>query len=220
MVENERVNATAGAAVKRCVRAGRPTLVLVRYRRQGFQVRDRLRYKEKLPTVYVDGDTPTDERQEVQARLARGEVLAVVSTPALDVGVDLPNLRAVVLLSRGKSENKAIQRIGAGAPVRLPRTSARRQPSGHRIDRELPGRHPTCPSTPKVTPRYQRGRRLTTRSQHPHAALSHRLCGDCHRPSADSARANVKYPRTVYTDVSDIFCTMVLSSSTPHHARR
>jgi superfamily II DNA or RNA helicase len=114
MVENERVNATAGAAVKRCVRAGRPTLVLVRYRRQGFQVRDRLRYKEKLPTVYVDGDTPTDERQEVQARLARGEVLAVVSTPALDVGVDLPNLRAVVLLSRGKSENKAIQRIGRG----------------------------------------------------------------------------------------------------------
>ena len=114
MVDNERVNAMAGAAVKRFIRAGRPTLVLVRYRRQGFQVRDRLRYKEKLPTVYIDGDTPTEERQEVQARLARGEMLAVVSTPALDVGVDLPGLRAVVLLSGGKSENKAIQRIGRG----------------------------------------------------------------------------------------------------------
>ena len=114
MVENERVNAMAGAAVKRFVRAGRPTLVLVRDRRQGFQVRDRLRYREKLPTVCIDGDTPTEERQEVQARLARGEMLAVVSTPALDVGVDLPGLRAVVLLSGGKSENKAIQRIGRG----------------------------------------------------------------------------------------------------------
>jgi superfamily II DNA or RNA helicase len=103
MVENEVVNALAGAAVKRFIRAGRPTLV-----------RDRLRDKEKLPTVYIDGDTPTEERQEVQARLARGEMLAVVSTPALDVGIDLPGLRAVVLLSCGKSENKAIQRIGRG----------------------------------------------------------------------------------------------------------
>jgi superfamily II DNA or RNA helicase len=114
MVENEVVNATAGAAVQRFLTAGRPTLVLVRYRRQGFQVRDRLRYKEKLPTVYIDGDTPTDERLAVQARLARGERLAVVSTPALDIGIDLPNVRAMVLLSGGKSENKAIQRIGRG----------------------------------------------------------------------------------------------------------
>jgi superfamily II DNA/RNA helicase len=88
--------------------------VLVRFRRQGFQVRDRLRFKEKLPTVYINGNTPTEERQEVQAWLARGEMLAVVSTPALDVGVDLPGLRAVVLLSDGKSENKAIQPIGRG----------------------------------------------------------------------------------------------------------
>jgi len=114
MVENERVNAMAGTATKRFLAAGRPTLVLVRFRRQGFQVRDRLRYKEKVPTVYIDGDTPTAERQEVQTRLARGEMLAVVSPPAFDVGVDLPGLRAVVLLSGGKSENKAIQRIGRG----------------------------------------------------------------------------------------------------------
>jgi superfamily II DNA or RNA helicase len=114
VVDNEDLNRTAATAVKRMLDAGRPVLVLVRYLRQGHQFRDLLRYQLRVPSVYIDGKTPLAERRQVAERLAKGEVLAVISTPAFDEGVDLPNLRGVVLLSGGKSETKAIQRIGRG----------------------------------------------------------------------------------------------------------
>ncbi|MFC4427123.1 DEAD/DEAH box helicase [Deinococcus navajonensis] len=52
------------------------------------------------------------DRTEIQTRLARGQLDGVISTSALELGMDIPHLDAVVLLGIPTSSTSLLQRIG------------------------------------------------------------------------------------------------------------
>ncbi len=60
----------------------------------------------------VQGSDPSPLRQEVFGRLERKEQMVVIATTLADEGLDIPTLGAVVLASGGKSETRALQRVG------------------------------------------------------------------------------------------------------------
>ena len=55
---------------------------------------------------------PPEERRSVEEKLKRGEILAVASTPTLELGIDIGDLDAVVMASPPPSYTKYLQRAG------------------------------------------------------------------------------------------------------------
>jgi superfamily II DNA or RNA helicase len=62
----------------------------------------------------VEGKTPVSERRELARKLREGKIKAVVANKVWDEGIDIPELRTVILAAGGKSHVKALQRIGRG----------------------------------------------------------------------------------------------------------
>jgi ATP-dependent Lhr-like helicase len=80
--------------------------------------------KEKLPALANQiechhGSLDRDARLEVEDRLKRGELRAVVCSTSLELGIDIGSIDLVVMLSTPKGVAKALQRTGR---------------AGHRID--------------------------------------------------------------------------------------
>ena len=75
--------------------------------------------KAGLPCAGIYGATPQDEREKTIELLKKGELEVLVATVVLQEGVDIPDLRSVIIASGGKSSIAAIQRAG-----RAMRTSA------------------------------------------------------------------------------------------------
>ena len=80
--------------------------------------------KEKLPDLASQiechhGSLDRDSRLEVEDRLKRGELRAVVCSTSLELGIDIGSIDLVVMLSTPKGVAKALQRTGR---------------AGHRID--------------------------------------------------------------------------------------
>lgn len=70
-----------------------------------------------VPAAHVDGQTPSERREELlgpDGRIASGEVQIVSSVGVLDEGVDCPVLDAVVLASPTASSARFLQRVGRG----------------------------------------------------------------------------------------------------------
>lgn len=88
------------------------TLIIVHTVRHANQLMKNARqYKRmKLITGAVEGQ----ERQRLVKQMDRGELLCIVATPVFDEGVDIPNLRCLILAGGGKSPIKVIQRMGRG----------------------------------------------------------------------------------------------------------
>jgi len=63
---------------------------------------------------FVNGDTPVKERQEIVKLMRSGGVDTIIATTVFDEGVDIPELASVILAGGGKSQVKALQRIGRG----------------------------------------------------------------------------------------------------------
>jgi superfamily II DNA or RNA helicase len=60
----------------------------------------------------VQGSDPSEKRRRVFRKLEKKKQLIVVATTLADEGLDIPTLDAVILASGGKSESRALQRIG------------------------------------------------------------------------------------------------------------
>ncbi len=88
--------------------------------------------KEKWPEKYNDsniaahhGSLGKDTRLDVEDRLKRGELKAVVSSTSLELGIDIGSVDLVVQIGSPKSTTRAVQRIGR---------------AGHRVHRTAKGR--------------------------------------------------------------------------------
>jgi superfamily II DNA or RNA helicase len=66
-----------------------------------------------LPAVQ-QGSTPLRERDDVIKDLQSGKIKAIIATTIYDEGVDIPNLRSLILAGGGKSTVAQLQRIGRG----------------------------------------------------------------------------------------------------------
>ncbi|CAJ31513.1 putative helicase [Betalipothrixvirus acidiani] len=61
---------------------------------------------------YVTSQTTLEERMKKIENLKNGKIQTLIATSLADEGLDIPNLRLIVLLSQGKSRIKLVQRIG------------------------------------------------------------------------------------------------------------
>ena len=65
-------------------------------------------------SIFVNGNSPVQERQDVLKRLGRGDRLCCIATQIFDEGVDVPALDTLILAGGGKSQLKLLQRVGRG----------------------------------------------------------------------------------------------------------
>jgi len=62
----------------------------------------------------LHGGVDVSERMKALKDLRRGRVGAIVATPIFDEGMDVPEIRVLVLAGGGKSQIKLLQRVGRG----------------------------------------------------------------------------------------------------------
>lgn len=62
----------------------------------------------------VSGADSGLKRREYVTQMRAGKINAVIATTVFDEGVDIPELRAIILAGGGKSKIKALQRVGRG----------------------------------------------------------------------------------------------------------
>lgn len=107
VVENRKRNKLIAETARDLSSNGNTTLVLV------SQVRHGEILQEMLGGVpLVQGSDDAEERAKVFAALCRKEEKIVIATTLADEGLDVPSLDNVVLASAGRSETRALQRVG------------------------------------------------------------------------------------------------------------
>lgn len=96
------------------IRSRRMTLVFVNTRSQAemtFQALWRLN-DDNLPIALHHGSLDAEQRQKVDAAMARGALRAVVCTSTLDLGIDWGDVDLVIQIGAPKGASRLTQRIG------------------------------------------------------------------------------------------------------------
>jgi superfamily II DNA or RNA helicase len=88
-----------------------PALIIVRRIAIAKRLSELLN-QEGIISDWVSSKTPLEQRMAKLEALKSGKLQILVSTSLADEGLDIPELKLVVLLSQGKSRIKLIQRIG------------------------------------------------------------------------------------------------------------
>ena len=101
------------ALIDSAAKAEKPCLVFVKEIKHGKALMKRME-KEGLKADFVWGTDSTDRRKDAVKRLVRGDTEVLVCSVIFQEGVDIPELRSVVIGSGGKSVIAALQRIGRG----------------------------------------------------------------------------------------------------------
>jgi len=84
-----------------------PTLVLVKQIKHGRAL------AELIPdSIFLSGSNDGDTREEAFDGMRAGTIKVIIATSIADMGMDLPNLQALVLAGGGKSSTRHLQRIG------------------------------------------------------------------------------------------------------------
>lgn len=91
-----------------------PTLVLFFRKDHGLAIAEQLKSLGFHKYHLLDGDDSIDARMDAIADLNSGKVDLLVTSTIFDEGMDIPELRTVVLAGGGKSWEKTLQRIGRG----------------------------------------------------------------------------------------------------------
>jgi len=88
---------------------GQPCLVLVSRVDHGKLL------QRRIPgAVFLHGGIESADRRAVIQQARRGEVGVIIATTIFDEGVDIPELRSIILAGAGRSQIKMLQRIGRG----------------------------------------------------------------------------------------------------------
>ena len=107
VVEHERRNAIVAEEAHAAVRDGKSVLVLVQQIRHGEQL------AALLPeAILLTGQVDSEKRKSVLDGLRERRVGIVIATTLADEGLDIPSLDVLILAGGGKSETRALQRVG------------------------------------------------------------------------------------------------------------
>lgn len=66
------------------------------------------------PLPFLKGTSSTEEREAAKKKLRSGEYKILCATTIFDEGVDIPEIRAIIMAGGGKSDIKTMQRMGRG----------------------------------------------------------------------------------------------------------
>jgi superfamily II DNA or RNA helicase len=89
-----------------------PMLILVKTIEQAHFIKDAHKRIVGHDILFLSGRDSAKDRRAAIGQLRDGSVQAVIATTIFDEGVDVPELRKVILASGGKSQVKTIQRVG------------------------------------------------------------------------------------------------------------
>ena len=119
VIENGYRNEQVVTEAVRLANRGRRTLVLVTQIRHGqilkHMIEDRLRDYPDIRFAFVY--STAKERPDIVEGFRKGEINLLVATQIFDEGVDVPEIEAIVLAGAGKSQVKAVQRVGRGLRI-------------------------------------------------------------------------------------------------------
>ena len=107
IVHNAERNDAIIRLAEKC-RLNGPTCIIVDRTEHGLILAQALR----RPFVY--GGTAKREREDAWRRFRGGELDCVIVSKIGDEGLDLPNIRFLILAAGGKAQHRQIQRLGRG----------------------------------------------------------------------------------------------------------
>ena len=105
IVHNEERNQKIVDEVRGCES---PTLVLVERIDHGSIL------KRMAGIPFISGDDPTDVRKKVTDELRQGKHKAIIATTIYDEGIDIPEIKTLIIAAGGKSPIRGRQRVGRG----------------------------------------------------------------------------------------------------------
>jgi len=91
-----------------------PILALVDTVEQGQFIAQLVYAQTGKEILFLTGKDPAHVRRAAVEQMSSGHLRAVLATTIFDEGVDIPELRKVILCSGGKSQVKLLQRLGRG----------------------------------------------------------------------------------------------------------
>jgi len=117
IVLNEERNSIIVDEAVKSWKQGHHTLILVKRRRHGRMLYRRVKTHREHPTcVYLHGGSHVFRRRSIIRQINRSESpIIVVATTIFDQGVNIPELKTIVLAGGGASRIKSIQRVGRGS---------------------------------------------------------------------------------------------------------
>lgn len=112
----ERSRLRNGLVCKIVKKAAKPCLVFVNGIQHGVALAKYFR-EDGLTAEFVSGSASIETRKQACQDLAHGNIDVLVATTIFNEGVDVPEIRSVVLASGGKSPIATLQRLGRGARI-------------------------------------------------------------------------------------------------------
>lgn len=107
IVENRARNRMIVEIAREICKEGKTVLILVNHVRHGQILQEMLR-----PVDLVQGSEPVVERQKIFKALGEKKCMLAIATSLADEGLDIPSLDCIILASAGRSETRALQRVG------------------------------------------------------------------------------------------------------------
>lgn len=100
-----------GIIVREMLKAERPGMVFVQRLQHGLILK-KLAEKAGLTVDFVNGDKDARQRDQAIKRLSMARTDFIIATDVFNEGVNIPDLRSVILAAGGKSVSKVLQQIG------------------------------------------------------------------------------------------------------------
>jgi superfamily II DNA or RNA helicase len=111
IVENDIRNNMIAQIAKELIDKKYTPLVLFKQIKHGEILLEKLEEKD-IKCAMLYGNDSLDRRNEIKQSLIDKEISLILASTIFDIGLDLPELNALILGSGGKSSIRALQRIG------------------------------------------------------------------------------------------------------------
>lgn len=111
IIENDFRNKLAINATIHLHSKDRKILILVRRIKHGKLILEKAK-EAKLKAIFLNGKSDIEERNNIRKSLINDEINCIIATNIFDIGIDIPELDALILLAGGKSSVRTLQRIG------------------------------------------------------------------------------------------------------------
>jgi superfamily II DNA or RNA helicase len=102
--------------MEQCYRAKQekrdPVLILIQDLEHGDILQDLI--AQLGPCAYLKGENDQKDRTKVVQLFQKGDIPFLVASTIFDIGVDIPEIKTIILAGAGKSASRAIQRVGRG----------------------------------------------------------------------------------------------------------
>lgn len=117
ILEFRRYNKAVARIARHVMKKGKPPLVLS-HRVGHLKLLARILDHNNVPNVILHGEHSADYREQVKQRFVDGEEFVLLASTVFDEGVDIPNIRVVILAGGGKSLVAFNQRVGRGMRIK------------------------------------------------------------------------------------------------------